>query len=59
MVFLTKCPRCKSREVRLQEDMQGLYWKCPKCQHVVEALNPREGANEPASAAPGLGRRPS
>jgi ribosomal protein L37AE/L43A len=37
MVFLTKCPRCKSQDVRLEEDMLGLYWKCPKCQYTQKA----------------------
>ncbi|HLF05149.1 MAG TPA: hypothetical protein VI855_08030 [Dehalococcoidia bacterium] len=39
MVFLTKCPRCKSREVLLQQDMQGRYWHCPKCQYVEAATD--------------------
>ena len=51
MVFLNKCPRCKSREIRLQEDLQGLYWQCPKCQHV-------EAANVSAPVTSGQGRGP-
>jgi ribosomal protein L37AE/L43A len=50
MVFLTKCPRCKSREIRLQEDMQGLYWHCPKCRHVEAASRPNGAALQPAEA---------
>ena len=38
MVFLNRCPRCKSRDVRLEDNTQGLYWHCPKCQHVQIAI---------------------
>ena len=48
MVFLTKCPRCKSREVRLEQDLKGLYWRCPKCQHVAEAAD--SAPNAPAQS---------
>jgi acetyl-CoA carboxylase beta subunit len=51
MVFLTKCPRCNSREVLLQQDLKGRYWRCPKCQHV-------EQVTDAAPVAPGRIRQP-
>ena len=51
MVFLTKCPRCNSRDVCLEEDMMGLYWRCPKCQHAQKATDIAPKAANPAGGA--------
>ncbi len=48
MVFLTKCPRGKSRDVRLEEDMRGLLWQCPRCKHAQKATDIAPLAPAPA-----------
>jgi|GEM_PF-2505861 len=37
MIWLTRCPKCKSKKLELQQDLLGRYWQCLKCRHVESA----------------------